>query len=159
MIHRPRIATLAVALALPLAVLGCGSDDGDGGLDRNDPEAVARAYYETFYDCGDRGAGLQWDLEFHDGGEGEISREDAIASERKDGCRPTRVPRIQTVRGGTRGDVTEVLVTNSDSCEPFEATMVLVKSGDGWLVHTGESRLDRDGTASVCVRNGSTGRS
>ena len=155
-----RITTLAVALALPLAVSACGGGGGENGLDRGDPEAVARAYYATYYDCGERGAGLKWDLQLHEGGEDEITREEALASEKKDGCRPTRVPKILTVRGGTRGEVTEVLVSNPDACEPGQATMVLVKSGDGWLMHPGESSLDpRDGSSVVCVRNGSTPRS
>jgi hypothetical protein len=153
MIARAHRTLLAVALGLPLAVTGCGGDDnGPGGLDRNDPEAVARAYIATYYDCGDRGAGLRWDLTARSGSENETSREDALASERDDGCRPTRVPEIRTARGATRGDFTEVIVRNPDACPSAdELVLVLVRGDSGYAVDSPSVTDDTD-----CVRNGST---
>ncbi|MCA1699626.1 MAG: hypothetical protein LC790_12300 [Actinobacteria bacterium] len=153
MIARAHRTLLAVALGLPLAVLGCGGDDnGPGSLDRNDPEAVARAYIATYYDCGDRGAGLRWDLELHDGGELEISREDAVADERQEGCRPSRTPEVKTFRGGSRGELTEIFVTNPDACNSERISLVMVQDDEGYKVDPAESDLD----AADCVRTGST---
>lgn len=154
MSSRAHRALLAVALALPLAVSGCGGDDnGPGGLDRNDPEAVARAYVAALYDCGARGAGLRWDLRVHDDPANEQTREEAVASERDDGCRPTRVPDIQTVRAQGQpgsGDVANVGIINPDACpSQDDQVLVLVRIEGGWAVQ------DSHGDPS-CVRNGST---
>jgi len=148
---RTRRILLAVALALPLAVSACGGDNGPGGgLDRNDPEAVARAYIESYYDCGDRGAGLRWDLQLHDGG--EITRADVIASEQREGCRPTRVPDVETVRGVTDGEVTRIGVINPDACpRRGDLVLVLVRDSDGYKVEPPSVTDDVD-----CVENGST---
>jgi hypothetical protein len=151
MSSRARSALLAIAL--PLVIAGCGGDDnGRGGLDRNDPEAVARAYIATYYDCGDRGAGLRWDLETHDGGELEISREGAVESERKKGCRPTRAPKVKTFRGASQGEVTEIFVTNPDACNSERISLVMVQDDNGFKIDPAESDLD----AADCVRTGST---
>lgn len=148
---RTRRILLAVALALPLAVSACGGDNAPGGgLDRNDPEAVARAYVAALYDCGDRGAGLQWDLEVHDNPANEQSRDEVLAGERENGCSPTRVPNIQTIRGQTQGDVTRVGIANPDACDSqSDLVLVLVRSDAGWAIQ------DSNGDAS-CVKNGST---
>lgn len=155
MAHSTRTSLLAVALALPLAVCGCGGGGGDtpGGLDRNDPEAVARAYIATYYDCGDKGAGLRWDLEIHEGGEDEPTRAEALAGERQDGCRPTRVPTVQTFLGGSRGDISEVVIVNPDACEPDKVILTMARGagGDYSVQHGG------DYDDSACVRHGSTG--
>jgi len=142
---------LAVALALPLAVSACGGDNGPGGgLDRNDPEAVARAYIAALYDCGDRGAGLQWDLSVQNDPANGQTRDEVLAGERDQGCRPTRVPDIQTIRGQTQGDVTRVGIANPDACDSqSDLVLVLVRADAGWLVQ------DSNGDAS-CVKHGST---
>lgn len=160
---RARHTLVAVALALPLAVAACGGGDGKGddgpagGLDRSNPEAVSRAYLATYYDCGDQGAGLRWDLEQHSGGADTTSKAEELAIEREDGCRPTKVPPVQTARGQSSGDFTAVLVTNPDFCGDDEGQIVLVRTSEGWLVDTGRTQLNsEDGSSAACVETGSS---
>ena len=147
----------ALVLALVVGVAGCGGGNGSGGdgggLDHDDPEAVAKAYYASFYDCGEHGAGLRWDLQVR--GPEDWPRTRDLAAERARGCRPVPVPAIEVALGRTQNDVAIVAVDNPDGCTPGQATLALVRQSGGWKVDRSQSQYPGDDT-SVCVAHGST---
>ncbi len=145
---------LPLVVALAATMTGCGGRDanGSGGLDRNDPKAVAKAYYETFYDCGERGAGLRWDLQVRVPDDRPRSQD--IADERHEGCRPARVPAVQVALGQKQNDLAVVQVDNPDACTPGAATLILLRRPDGWKVDRDKSNFGPDDY--VCAANGST---
>lgn len=148
---RRRALPLALALAVGASGCGGGGNNNSNGLDHNDPKAVAKAYYDTYYSCGEQGAGLRWDLQMHTGG----SRAEDIAAERNKGCRPTRLPAIQTFQGASRGpDIAVVGVRNPDACTPATDTVVLLRSTSGWKIDVGQSNFGPSN--SLCFKHGST---
>jgi hypothetical protein len=138
MIFTPLTAfVLAHVLALALALTACGGDDG---IDMSDPKAVAQAWRETDYGCGEEGVGRAYDLEIHK--PGDPSREKRLRDERRDGCKPQRLPEFR-VAAGEREDVAIVRLSHSDEPESYNEpeTIVLIRDGDEWKVDPDRSEL------------------
>jgi len=92
--RRRCLLVVIAALSTVVPVVGCGGGDEDGakviqGVDTSDPAAVVEAFERSMYSCGEKGAGLRYDLTVPDQREG--SREAAIRDELESGCRPRRV--------------------------------------------------------------------
>lgn len=126
-----RRLTLALALLTPLALAGCG------GVDRDDPVAVAVAYAESYYRCGDDGAGARWEITVPSSA--DDTRERELETERRDGCTPRDVPEITGMVDERESGVQ--IVTVFDASAPASAQrqvpIGLVNTDDGWKVDPG----------------------
>ena len=128
-----RHSMLPLALAAAVALGACG---GEG----QSPEEVARAYYEARYDCGEEAAGRTYDL--ITGTRSGKSRDqyvrDVVAEERAEGCRPERVPEVQTFEVSKEADqaIVDVRLENAPDGERG-GRIRLLKSDDAWKVDTG----------------------
>jgi hypothetical protein len=136
---RIRLTALALAqlLALALALAACGGDDG---IDMEDPRAVAQAWRESAFGCGEEGEGRAYDLEIHK--PGDPSRDERLRAERRDGCKPQRLPEFR-VSGAEREDMAIVRLSHSDEPESYSEpeTIVLLRDGDEWKVDPDRSEL------------------
>lgn len=124
---------LVLALAAALALGACGGDE-------RSPEEVARAYFQARYDCGDEAAGRTYDL--ITGTRSGKSRDqyvrDVVAEERAEGCRPERVPQIDTFEVSHEGDQAIVEVRLQDAPDGERGGRIrLLNTDDGWKVDTG----------------------
>ena len=120
---------LALSLAAGLALGACG-----GGEDQS-PEEVARAYYEARYDCGEESARRMFDLTT--GARSGRSRDefvrDVVEQERAEGCRPERVPEIQTFEVSKASDQAIVEVRLENAPDGRRGGRIrLLKTDDGW---------------------------
>lgn len=131
-------ATLLTLVAL-FPASGCGDNAKTiHGVDTSDPKEVARAYMAANYDCGDQGVGLQYELVTPNP---KVSREEALADERANGCQPRRIPEIRVTTVRQEGEVATVEILVPDDPGQKQGATRLVKTADGWRVDTG-SRLD-----------------
>jgi hypothetical protein len=136
----PRIPITSLMCAA-LAGVGCGTNDAgvantSSALDRADPQAVARAYYNTFYDCGERGAGLRYDLSTSP--ERDWTRATYLRLEREDGCSDTTPPTVdpQLVDPDLDDEITRVVLRGHHILLP----LILVRFDSGeWKVDTSNS--------------------
>jgi hypothetical protein len=128
-----RRLTIGVAFAAAVTLAGCGADD-PAGVDRRDPESVARAYYLTYYDCGEQGAGLRYDLStspYRD-----WSRATYLKLERNAGCRPGHAPAIDARLDARQRDRAVITIRGNH----ISTTLTLVRLDTGeWKVDTSES--------------------
>lgn len=123
----PRTALAITVGAITLA--GCGGGSGPGGVDMEDPVAVATAYYEAWFGCGEEGGGAQWDLRASNG----ISREKALSDDKGRGCRPIKPPELVGNIAAEEGE--QVLVALRSPNDPdVDKQMVLAKQVDVWKV-------------------------
>ena len=118
---RTRITAAAAFAAL--AIAGCG---GGGGADRSDPEAVAKAFVESFYGCGEDGAGVRADLAYP-ADAAEEHRAEASQEERPGGCEPQETRELTTalLPLPEPGIAVAVEVSNED-CNEGEVPMIEV---------------------------------
>lgn len=100
-------------------------------LNMGDPEAVARAYYLTLYQCGEQGAGARYDLSTST--QRTWSRDEFLKIERRSGCEPAQTPSID-VRTVTRvEDQAVVLITGRGISVPL---VLILDDGGAWRVDT-----------------------
>lgn len=87
------VIALAGGLAGAAAVTGLHTTGGSSAGARVaslGPEAVARAYFLTLYQCGEQGAGARYDLSTSP--ERDWTRSTYLRLEKQGGCQPTRPP-------------------------------------------------------------------
>lgn len=120
--------TLAIG-AITLTGCGGGGGSGPGNVNLEYPVAVATAYYEAWFRCGEEGGGAQWDLRASNG----ISREKALSDDKERGCRPVKPPELVGNIAAEEGE--QVLVSLRSPSDPdVDEKMVLVKQEDDWKV-------------------------
>lgn len=132
--HLP-LPALAVALVLWLA--GCGSNTNTPPTasapatpnPTSDPVEVAKTYYNAWFGCGDQGTARQWDLKVSRYG----TRAQALAEDRRGGCRPSTPPQLTGVVGPSEGDRV-VVVLKAPTDPDVNQQMVLVRQGETWKV-------------------------
>lgn len=133
---RDRTRITAAAALAALAIAGCGGDDTEEGLDTSDPEAVAKAFVESFYGCGEDGAGVRADLGYPAEAAAE-HRAEAAQEETPGGCEPQETKELTTalLPNPEPGIAFGVEVSNED-CNEGEVPMIEV---DGrWYVDENE---------------------
>jgi len=126
-----KMATSAAIAALALA--GCG---GGGGGDGSDPVSVARAYAESLYRCGERGAGVRAELAYPESAAAEHRRE-AGEEERPGGCKEEQPKEFQVALVSREPAVVEI---SNEECS--RTALPMLKVDGRWLVD--ESQVDRD---------------
>ena len=127
--------TFLVALvALAGGLTACGGSSAPNakivqGINTDDAHAVAKAWKEAQYRCGEEGSGLAWDLDYQPG----KSRQEFLDSEKKSGCVPRAVPQIDVILSTQQGDaVSAQIVVVGD---PDKSVRVnLVHTEKGWRV-------------------------
>lgn len=101
-------------------------------MDRSTPEAVAEAYIESKYSCGEQGAGVRAQLVYPEN-KAQAHRDEVEKEEAPGGCTPEEVQETTTARVPSRepGIPAVVEVSNAE-CGTAEIPMIKV---DGvWLV-------------------------
>jgi len=110
-----------------LGVAACGEQG---------PEEVAETLSKAAYECGEDGAGVIYDQTLPS--TREITREEAIAQERRQGCKPKERPPTEIVLICEQSDQA---VVDSRSTEDRDAD-VYVKTEDGWLLDPDTNTTD-----------------
>ena len=130
----------ALATILTLAVFTAAGCGGDGGVDTEDPDAVAEALARASFKCGEEGAGVVHDLTIA-ADRDFASREEALSEQRADPCSPQAVPEtLQVSLADQRGDYRLYRFQPAPSEDlsrqvPGELTagvIRLVSTNDGW---------------------------
>ena len=129
-----RVITIILA-AVAISAAGCGG--GGSGIDTSDPEAVAKAYVESFYRCGADGAGVRARYAYPETAAAE-HREQQREEEEPGGCTTRPVTPITTTRRPGAQGVAVVVEVSSEDCRVTAIPMVEVDGS--WLVD--ESEID-----------------
>lgn len=125
--------TLALLLSVVFAACGGGGDDTSEAPDTDDPVAVAVAYYNAWYGCGDEGKARQWELRASN----SSTREEALQEDQEDGCVPARPPEVEGFIAEEQGEQVAVSL-RAPSDAGIDQLMVLVELEGEW-------RVDDDG--------------
>ena len=110
-----------MAAGAVVAVFGVAACGGQG------PEEVAETRSKAAYECGEEGAGVLYDHALPSNR--EITREQAIAQQRQQGCTPKDRPPTEIVLICEQSDRAVVEVRNPDE----RVANVYVKTDDGWF--------------------------
>lgn len=122
--------TIGLALGV-IAVFVLGSPHHTTSVDMANPEAVARAYYVSLYECGEKGAGARYDLTTST--RRTWSRNTYLQIERRSGCEPRQPPSFDVHTIARIEDETIVAVT----APGVDAPLVLIRDeSDAWRVNT-----------------------
>ena len=129
----------ALTAILILAVSGAAACGGDGGIDPEDPEAVAEALARASFACGEDGAGVIYDL-ILPAQRAPATRDAALSEQRREGCVPKPIPDDLHVALTTRrGDFREYRFTpTTDDAAPGvapyldEGSIPLVETDGEW---------------------------
>lgn len=130
---------MAGAALVALGFTGCGGGGGPGG-DGTDPEAVANAYMESLYRCGERGAGVRAELAYPESAAEDLRRE-AAEEERPGDCKEQKPKEFQTARVPSREPgIPAVVEVSNEDCPGGEVPMI--KAEGRWLVDESEVSAD-----------------
>lgn len=139
-----RVLAWIIVVALGLTSCGGGGDDDQGsggGLNRSSPVAVAKAFAESRYRCGERGAGLRAQLVYPPA-EAEEHRKEAAEEAAPGGCQEKPVPDILAVQVPGEGKFPILVeVSNSVDCtKPSKIPLIQIEGR--WFVDQREFNPD-----------------
>jgi Putative lumazine-binding len=138
--RRPVVIASAVCCVIAMVILVASCGSGAEGDDTSDPRVVAKAYTTAAFECGERGAGKQYDLSTSPNR--DWSRDTYLDLQRKAGCKPQRAPDLQVALIQQRGDfaAVEVVAEPTNASQNYRPARFLLVRVDGkWKVDTSRS--------------------